>query len=162
ICEHFAKFQAAFGESLPERFKSLSNRSPLGEILSAAPTASQAARESFVALAELGEIPRTSRALRALASVHPGSDLLLARCLDALECDENNNGNAMANAEVALILREQFSGDDVVRQRLVSRFEAKPTTATAIALAIFAPEATELELPRLEALGRTIGDWTVA
>jgi hypothetical protein len=69
----------------------------------------------------------------------------------------------MVNADVALILRDHFSGDAGVRQRLVDRFKAAPITATTIPLAIFAPDAEELPLPiDFDALGHEFSDWTVA
>lgn len=163
ICERFAKFEVAFGDSLPERFKSLSRSNPLAEILSAAPGASPAARAAFLTFAERGEIPLTPHALRSLAAERPRSDLLLARCWDTLDSHDHRNDRAMVNAEVGLILRNHFSGDPSVRHRLVERFKNDPVTATAMPLAIFAPEAEVLPLPiDLEALGREFGDWTIA
>lgn len=163
ICERFADFEAAFGDSLPMRFKSLVHNNRLAEILSAAPSASPDARAAFLALAERGEIPRTPQSLRALAAERPHSALLLARCFDTLDINDYHNGRAMFNAEVGLILREHFSGDAGVRQRLVAQFQKTPFTATAIPLAIFAPEAEELQLPiDFDALGHEFADWTVA
>lgn len=163
ICERFAEFEAAFGDSLPERFKSLGRGGRLAEILSAAPGASPAARGAFLALAERGEIPRTPRALRALAAERPHSDLLLARCWDTLDSRDHRNDRAMTNADVGLILREHFSGDAGVHQRLVDLFKKAPITATAIPLAIFAPDAKELAIPiDFAALGHDFADWTVA
>lgn len=63
VCERFAEFEAAFGNSLPERFNSLGGGSRLSEILSAAPSASPAARAAFLALAERDDLPRTPHAL---------------------------------------------------------------------------------------------------
>jgi hypothetical protein len=163
VCERFAEFEAAFGDSLPERFKSLGRDSPLAEILSAAPGASPAARAAFLALAERGEIPRTPHALRALAAERPRSALLLARCWDTLDSRDNRNDRAMVNAEVAIILRDHFPGDAGVRHRLVERFKKTPATVTRIPLAIFAPDAEELPLPiDFDALGHEFADWTVA
>lgn len=163
VCERFGEFEAAFGDSLPERFKSLGRDSQLAEILSATPGASPSARAAFLALAERGEIPHTPRALRALAVERPHSDLLLARCWDTLDSRDSHNDRAMVNADVGLILREHFSGDVGVRQRLIERVRKTPGTATAIPLAIFAPDAEELRLPNdLGALGHKFTDWTVA
>jgi len=163
ICERFADFEAAFGDSLPERFESVGRGSALAEILSAAPGASPAARAAFLALAESGQMPRTPRALRALAAERPRSDLLLARCWDTLDRRDHGNDRAMTNADVALILREHFSGDAGVRQRLVDLFKKAPITATAIPLAIFSPDAKELAIPiDFDALGHDFADWTVA
>lgn len=162
VCERFAEFQAAFGDSLPERFKSLGNGNRFAEILSAAPGASPAARATFLALAERGEIPRTPHALRALAAERPHSDLLLARCWDALDSPHDGNDRAMSNADVGLILRDNFSGDPDVRQRLVERFKKTPVTATAIPLAIFAPDAEELPFSSdFAAFGHELADWAV-
>ncbi|NMF98207.1 NACHT domain-containing protein [Aromatoleum toluolicum] len=163
VCERYAEFEAAFGDSLPERFNSFSRGSQLAKILSAAPGASPAARAAFLALAERGEIPRTPRALHALAAERPRSDLLLARCWDTLDSRDHSNDRAMVNADVGLILRNQFSGDIGVRQRLVERYKNTPVTTTAIPLAIFAPDAEELPFPiEFDALGREFADWTVA
>jgi len=163
VCERFAEFEAAFGDTLPERFKSLDRGSRLAEILSAAPGASPAARAAFLAVAERGEIPRTPHALRALAAERPHSDLLLVRCWDALDSPHDRNDRAMTSAEVGLILRDHFSGDLGVRLRLVERFKKTPVTATAIPLAIFAPDAEELPFSiNFDALGHEFGDWAVA
>lgn len=163
ICERFAEFEAAFGNSLPERFKSLGSGSRLPEILSTSPSASPAAREAFLALAERGAIPRTVYALHALAAERPRSDLLLAHCWDML-CNRNQrNDDAAINAEVGLILRSHFLGDADVRQRLVQQFKEMPGTVTAIPLAIFAPAADELVLPiDFNVLGREFADWAIA
>ncbi|MDX1296733.1 MAG: NACHT domain-containing protein [Pseudomonas sp.] len=162
VCERFAEFEAAFGDSLSERFKSLGhNRLP--EILSAAPSASPAARAAFIELSERGEIPRTPHALRMLAAERPRSDLLLARCWDMLDSRDRHNDRAMVNADVGLILRDHFAGDSGVRQRLIERFQESPVTATAIPLAIFAPDAEDLPLSlNFDVLGHEFADWTVA
>jgi hypothetical protein len=139
VCERFAEFEAAFGDSLAERFDSGSGRR-LAAILSAAPSASPAARAAFITLAERNEIPRTPHALRVLAAERPGSDLLLARCWGTLDSRDHGNGRAMVNADVGLILRDHFPGDAAVRQRLVKRFEEESVAANAILLAIFAPD----------------------
>jgi hypothetical protein len=162
ICERFAEFETAFGDNLPERFNSLSG-SRLAEILSVAPSASPAARAAFLALAERGEIPSAPGALRALAVERPSSDLLLARCWDTLDIRDRSNNSAMVNADVGLILREHFSGNASVRQKLVERFKDAPNAATAIPLAIFAPEAEEFPFPiEFETLGNEFADWAVA
>lgn len=163
VCERFADFEAAFGDSLPERFRSLSSGSRLTEILSASPGASPAARVAFLALAERGEIPPTPQALRALAAERPRSDLLLACCWDMLDSRDRHNGRAMINADVGLFLRDHFSGDAGVRHQLVERFKATPITMTAIPLAIFAPDAEDLPFPiDFDVLGHEFADWTVA
>lgn len=163
ICERYAEFEAAFGDSLPERFTSISHGRRLAEILSAAPSASPAARAAFLALAERGEIPGTPYALRALATERPRSDLLLARCWDTLGSRDQSNSRAIVNAEVGLILRDHFSGDTGVRQRLVQQFKERPDTSTAIPLAIFAPDAQELPFPiDFHELGQEFADWAVA
>lgn len=164
ICERFAEFEAAFGDSLAERFNSFGSGSRiLSSILSVAPGASPAARAAFLAFAERGEIPLTPQALRALATERPRSDLLLARCWDVLEQRDRRNDQAMINAEIGLILRENFSGDTSVRQRLVEWFKKTQVTKAAIPLAIFAPDAKELPFPiDFDRLGHEFADWTVA
>lgn len=163
ICERFADFEAAFGSNLSERFKSLGDNSRLAEILSAAPSASLASRAAFLAIAERGEMPLTPRALRALAAERPHSDLLLARCWDTLDSRDHGNNRAMVNAEVGLILRDHFAGDPGVRQRLVEQCKKAAFSATAIPLAIFAPDAKELPLlTNYDELGHEFGDWTIA
>jgi energy-coupling factor transporter ATP-binding protein EcfA2 len=163
ICERFADFESAFGENLSQRFKSFGNESPLAEILSVAPGASPAARAAFIALAERGMIPRTSQALRALAAVRPRSDLLLARCLDLLNTQEARNDQPIVNAEIGIILREQFPDDTAVRQCLIDQFTASPSTSSAITLAVFAPDAETLPLiTNASQVGRQFGEWTVA
>lgn len=163
ICERFAEFQAAFGKDLRERFDSLGYGSRLSAILSAAPGASSAARAAFLSLAELGEIPHTSSALRALAAERPGSDLLLARCLDALDRSHQANDRVLVNGDIGLILRDHFSGNSIVREQLVLRYNKRPCAATAIPLAVFAPDADELpSLAKDGEFGRELGEWAVA
>jgi energy-coupling factor transporter ATP-binding protein EcfA2 len=163
VCERFAEFEAAFGEGLPDRFKSLGRASRLAETLSTAPGASPEARSAFLALAERGEIPHTPRALRALAAERPRSELLLARCWDALDSRDRGNASAMVNGEVGLILRDNFSGDEAVRQLLLERFEAMPVIATALPLAIFAPDEEVLShCANYEAIDHGFADWAVA
>lgn len=163
VCERFAEFEAALGESLPERFKSLGANNRLAEILSAAPGASSAARTAFLALAERNEIPRTPQALRALASELPGSDLLLERCLGTLDEGDSYNNRAVVNANVGLILREHFPNESSVRQHLVERLQKQPHVYTAISLAIFAPDTQELsKFIDCKVPDNEFADWTVA
>lgn len=163
VCERFAEFEAALGESLPERFKSLGAFNRLAEILSAAPGASPAARAAFLALAERDEIPRTPKALRALAAELPGSDLLLERCLDTLDKGDRYNDRALVNANVGLILREHYPNDSSVRQQLVERFQKLECVSTAIALAIFAPDSQKLrKFIDLNVPGNEFGGWTLS
>lgn len=163
VCERFAEFEAALGESLPERFKSLGASNRLAEILSAAPGASSAARTAFLALAERDEIPRTPQALRALASELPGSDLLLERCLGTLDKGDSYNNRAVVNANVGLILREHFPNESSVRQQLVERLQKQPHVSTAISLAIFAPDAQELsKFIDFKMPDNEFADWTVS
>lgn len=118
---------------------------------------------ALLALAERGEIPRTPQALHVLAAERPHSNLLLARCWDMLNSRDHRNDRTMENANVGLILREHFSDDADVRQQLVERFKKTPCTATAIPLAIFAPDAKELLFSiDFDTLGHDFADWTVA
>ncbi|MBD8092548.1 NACHT domain-containing protein [Pseudomonas fluorescens] len=163
ICERFEEFEAAFGDSLSKRLETLGNDNRLAEILSTAPGASPAARVAFLALAERGEMPCTPHALRALAAERHRSDLLLARCWDTIDSREYRNDHAMVNADVGLILRDHFSGNPGVRQRLVDQFNETPVIATAIPLAIFAPDAEELTLAvDFNDIGKELGEWTLA
>ena len=163
ICERFADFEVAFGDQLSERFESRGRSGRLARILSVAPGASPAARAAFLALAENGKIPHTPHALRALGAERPGSGLLLKLCWDSLEVRHQGNDKASMHAEIGLILRDHFANDSDVRKRLVDRYKTKPTTVTAIPLAIFSPDAEELVLPiDFDSLDLKLGDWTVA
>jgi energy-coupling factor transporter ATP-binding protein EcfA2 len=163
VCERFAEFEGAFGDSLVERFESHGRRSKLAQILSVAPSASPAARAAFLTFAELGKIPLSPTALRALAAERPGSDLLLTRCWDLLASRDHGNNRAIVNGEIGIILRDHFSGNVSVRQKLVERFRKAPITANAIPLAIFAPDDDELPFPvEFKTFGGEFGDWAVA
>lgn len=163
VCERFADFEVAFGDQLSERFATHGSEGRIAEILSAAPSASPAARAAFLALAESGKIPRTPHALRALGVERPGSALLLTRCLETLDICHYGNDRAEMHAEIGLILRDHFAGDANVRKRLVDRYENEPSTTTAIPLSIFAPDAEELVFPfDVESLDHVLGDWMVA
>jgi energy-coupling factor transporter ATP-binding protein EcfA2 len=163
VCERFAEFETAFGDSLVERFESHGRGSKLAQILSVAPSASQAARAAFLTFAEAGKIPLTPSALRALATERPGSELLLARCWDALAYRDHGNNRAIVNGEIGLILRDHFLGNISVHQKLVEQYRSNRRTAYALPLAIFAPDADELAFPiESETLGHEFADWTVA
>ncbi len=162
ICEKYDQFRAIFGDSLAGRFKSFGSKNRLAEILSAAPSASQASRNAFLELAESGEMPLTPRSLRALATELPHSELLLKRCLDALGSRKATNDHAMFNADIGLILRGQFADSSIVRDQLIGRLKGRHSVADAIALAIFDPQADELgPLASIRNLGREFADWTV-
>jgi energy-coupling factor transporter ATP-binding protein EcfA2 len=163
ICERFGDFEATFGDTLPKRLKSFAQEGRLAEILSVAPGASPEARAAFLALAEGGKLPRTLGPLRALAAEWPRSDLLLAHCWKTLSSLNDRNDRAFINAEIGLILREQFPADSAVRKRLIDEFASRPSAATAMTLAIFAPDADVL--PRItdfDVLGREFSDWAIA
>lgn len=163
ICERFSDMRAVFGDGLEERFRSVGERGTLAKILCTAPGASPEARAEFLGLAQRGELPRSPTALRALAAEWPRSELLLERCFDALENGEGNNQHAMKNAEIALILRAEFPGRDIVLERLIALFRGKPFMHNAAALAVYAPDTRELPLVvDPDGLGRDFGDWIVA
>jgi len=163
VCEHYAEFEKLFGDSLHERLRSHGAPHRLAEILSTAPNASPASRAAFLRLAERADFPRTPNAIRALAAEIPRSDLLLTLCLNTLQDRDHRNDRAAANAEVALVLRDQFPNNIDVRRRLLERWHQVRSMEAAIALAIYAPDAEELPLVvDLKLLDRTFADWTVA
>ncbi|MGY4534623.1 hypothetical protein ACVW0Y_003765 [Pseudomonas sp. TE3786] len=162
ICERYAEFEATFGADLSERFTPHGEGNRLTEILSAVPGASPAARAAFLAVAERGEMPCTPQALRALAGELPRSALLLERCWDALDLKNRGNDQAMIRAEIGLILREHFPNNETVRTQLIKRFRAAANTATAIPLAIYDPEAEELDLVKEIGVPNRFADWALA
>ena len=163
ICEKFAEFESIFGDGLPERFTSFTNKNRLPEILSTAPNASPASRAAFLLLAEQKQIPHTAQALRALAAEHPNRDLLLSLCWNILDNKDYTNLRATTNADVGLILREHFPNDENIRLQLINRLKETPDAATAITLAIYAPDTQELTLPTdFDKLDNEFADWTVA
>lgn len=162
ICERFADFESVFGEGLQDRIETVGHRHRLAEILSAAPGASPAARAAFGVLAEGGGLPRTIVMTRALATERPRSALLLQHCWDVLERNDMNNSAAMDNGEIAVILRTHFPNDAAVQNRLVALHKRSPSAATAITLAVYSPETSELPSPTLRDLGHDFGDWAAA
>ena len=162
ICERFADFEAVFGAGLQSRFESWGKQNRLGEILSAAPSASPSARAAFLKLADQGDLPRTVQAARALATERPRSTLLRQLCWAVLEEKEGNNASAKVNAEIAAMLRAHFPGDAEVQQQLVALFRKSPSAKTAIALAVYAPYAAELPVLRVQDLRHEFGEWTIA
>jgi energy-coupling factor transporter ATP-binding protein EcfA2 len=162
ICQNFSDFELAFGEKLQARFESWSRQDRLAEILTAAPSASPAARSAFLEMAERGELPKTLQAIRALAGERPRSKLLLKTCWDVLEHKERNNTSVSINAEIAIILRSHFPGNFEVREKLINLFKQSPTTDTAITLAIYSPDARELPNPSIREIGQGLGNWTIA
>jgi len=162
ICERFADFESAFEGTVANRFDKFGTRNPLAEILSAAPSASPAARAAFLKLVERGEFPRTVKAARALAAERPRSALLLQFCLDVLKQQEQNNSRAEANAEIASVLRAHFPDNAEVQQQLINLYRQAPNADTAITLAIYSPQASELPVLKAQDLSRRFGDWTVA
>jgi hypothetical protein len=163
VCEKFADFEVAFGDQLSERFESRGNGGRLAEILSVAPSASPAARAAFLRLAESGKLPRTPKALRAFGAERPGSAPLLTFCLDTLDNYHSGNDRAELHAEVGLVLRNHFTNDADVRMQLVDRYRKAPGIFNGITLAVFAPDAKELEFStNINELDHRFGDWMLA
>jgi energy-coupling factor transporter ATP-binding protein EcfA2 len=162
VCERFAEFREAFGDGLEERFRSFGSDSRLPEILASSPNASAAAQERFVDYAERDAIPRTPAALRGLATVQPGGELLLRRCLQAIDAPDSRNDRASDNAEIALLLRNEFPDDASIRREIETRFEARPFVALAAALAVYHPGSDMLGDIDLTRHDREFGYWIVA
>ena len=162
ICERFSDFEAVFGAGLKDRFETLGSSTRFAEILTTAPGASPAARAAFLKLAEQGELPRTARAARALATERPHSTLLLQHCWDVLEKQELNNNRATVNAEIAAVLRAHFPADAKVRERLVALYGQSPCVETAITLAVYSPQAAELPVLTVQDRRQDFGGWTIA
>lgn len=163
VCERLAELESVFGADLANRFKHLGTSERLADIVSGAPGASATAKSRFMSMAEQGNIPRTPDVLRTLATELPGSALLRARCLEALDASVRDNSAVMSNADIAVILREHFPHDASLRQRLTERYQNEQSIETAITLAVYAPDAQELPFTtNFEALGREVGDWAVA
>lgn len=163
VCEHFAEFEAAFGDTLDERMRSFMDRSRLSEVLSVAPSASPAARAAFLELAEADLLPATPEAMRALAVERPRSALLRDRCIAALDSKDRGNDRAMINAEIALTLRDHFPGDPVVNGRLIERLKPFPSGEAALVLSIFDPDTEALTVPEdRDDLDGNFGAWAAA
>jgi energy-coupling factor transporter ATP-binding protein EcfA2 len=163
ICEKLDDLWMAFGETLPDRFRTFGSTGGLAEIIVRAPDASRAARRAFLDFADADALPRTPRTLRALAAEAPASKLLLDRCLAALDTEDHRNDRTATEAEIGLILRAEFAGNAEVRNRLTERFERHRSVRTITALAVFDPGAAAL--PRsidLRDLGHEFGDWVPA
>lgn len=160
ICERFADFESAFGAALPNRFDTWGMS--LGEILTAAPRASPAARAAFLSLAERGGLPRTVQATHALAVERPHSTLLLQHCWDVLEEAERNNTRAAVNGEIGAVLRTHFPSDTEVQKRLVIMYKQRPSAEMAVTLAVYSPHAAELPMMKVQDLGQNFGDWAAA
>ena len=162
VCERFADFREAFGDGLEERFRSFGSDSRLPEILASSPNASAAAQEAFLDYAERDAIPRTPAALRGLATVQPGGELLLRRCLQAIDAPDARNDRASDNAEIALLLRNEFPDDASIRREIETRFEARPFVALAAALAVYYPGSDMLGDADPTRHDREFGYWIVA
>ncbi len=88
---------------------------------------------------------------------------MLNLCFDTLNHPDQNNETALINAEVALILRENFPDNEGVRMKLLEWFKKRPSAVTEIPLAIFAPNSSELAFSsNFDQLGHQLADWTVA
>ncbi|MBB5720194.1 energy-coupling factor transporter ATP-binding protein EcfA2 [Stakelama sediminis] len=162
ICERFEVLQQAFGDNLAERFQTFGDKNRLAEILARAPGASAAARRAFLDYADADALPPTPQALRALAAEAPASRLLLDRCLAALDAQEHSNARTAAEAEIGLILRTEFPGNEEVRDRLTERFKKSPSANSVAALAVFDPDAPAL--PQSfdpEHFGHELADWAL-
>jgi len=161
ICEQLSSFEAAFGDDLQERICSF-NPQRFVELLCAAPKASSTARRTFLKFAENGELPKSPRAMHALAEVKPGSELLLDTCLDALSTGEFNNGKALANAEIGAILRDNFPEDERVYARLVRQEGFGSFVVNTIALAVYDPSHPALpNFPLSDNTWREFGAWAL-
>ncbi len=161
ICKHFAELEAAFGPDLSSRFHRTTQRG-LAEILCAAPSASPAAKTAFLSLVERGELPKTIQALSALASERPRSDVLLQHCWKMLEQNDHNNSTAAINAEVGEVLRENFPDESDVLNRLIGLYRRGQDAGAAIALAVYAPLATEFDSRPMRDRRYHFADWAVA
>ncbi len=162
ICERFADFEHIFGEELAERFRSFGSSDRLPDILAAAPGSSPAARSAFLKMAESGALNKDIKSIRALAAERPRSDALIKLCWDVLEKTDYGNNKASNNAEIAIILREQFPNDIGVQERLSSIYKKSPSNVTAVTLAVYSPSAMIIPSPSIEELGQDFCDWTIA
>jgi hypothetical protein len=163
VCEKFGSFEAAFGDSLVDRLNSRGRSERYAEVLSQAPSASNAARAAFLGLAQRGELPKTVKTLRALAGERPRSQLLLDHCWEVLDSRDRGNAKVVISAEVASILKEHFPDLPQVREGLVERFKAAPLVARAMPLAIFAPDDESLRGPfDGNRQGHEFGEWALA
>ncbi|MEQ8743608.1 NACHT domain-containing protein [Parasphingorhabdus sp.] len=161
ICSRLGRLEAVFGADLQERISSF-DRHNFAKMLCAAPNASTAAKRAFLELAEKDELPKTSRAIRALAELKPGSDLLRASCFNVLSAGERNNRSVLVNAEVGLVLREQFADDSTVPSRLTQQKGFGVSVAATIPLAVYDPGHTELpNFPFGEAMQHQFGAWAL-
>jgi hypothetical protein len=163
ICERLDDLRDAFGESLADRFSAFEHKNRLAEILARAPDASRSARREFLNFADTDALPRTPATLRALATVAPGSKLLLDRCIAALDTGDRHNDRVATEAEIGLILRAEFPGNEEVRNRLIQRFENRRSVRTVTALAVFCPASNALPTNiDHRHLGREFGEWAPA
>lgn len=161
ICSRLANLKAIFGIDFQERFSSFESDG-FATVLCAAPNASAEARRAFLELAEKNQLPKTPRSIRALAELKPGSDLLLDACFKLLDEGKLNNEKALVNAEIGLVLLEQFADDPTVRLRLTQQVGFGFSVASTIPLAVYDPGHSELpKFPFSENMQQEFGAWAL-
>src|SRR5690606_27970873 len=85
-----------------------------------------------------------------------------ASCFNVLGAGERNNRSVLVNAEVGLVLREQFADDSTVPSRLTQQKGFGVSVAATIPLAVYDPGHTELpNFPFDEAMQHLFGAWAV-
>jgi hypothetical protein len=99
------------------------------------------ARDEFLARFEEKKFAISVGSLKAYARERPHSDRLLERCWELIEKPIDRNDRLEEQAEVVMLLREQFPQRRDVEARFRERFEKERTGDRALLLALYAPES---------------------
>nr|WP_304610488.1 NACHT domain-containing protein [Polymorphobacter megasporae] len=161
MCENWQRFRDVFGDTLKERLSTF-NDFGIGDVLAEGASLSEAATAEFIASAEDGSMAATPTAIRMLALLQPRSPLLLSCCLRMLDSQHYNNQIAITG-EIALVLADQFDGDESVGERLVEEMRTRQSASSILTLAIHSPGHPALdEFKRTTDDGPYFGEWALA
>jgi hypothetical protein len=166
ISNKWAYLVGEFGLDFLENFNGDNKQRTLSQI--AIYTADSAVHEAFVDLCEREKSNLGIPALRALAHVRPGSDVLKSACLVNLERIKDtghyDDAPLRLQAEIAYLLRDHFPKQDDVTTMLEERLSTRRGGADAMVLAIY--DADHPYLRQLAVTPQQAGtkhrQWTVA
>lgn len=172
MAKHWEELMNTYGSELAERLGDFgTDEGGMWDSLAPHISASEAARQDFIAYCEQTPSELGLQSLRRLSQERPSSDLLLDHCWRALQT--NNKGKYARHSpwavhririEISYILRDHFDQREDVRDRLREDAQRTGDSAAIIALVVNNPEdpfLSKLQYTPLQ-IGQEHGDWVAA
>jgi hypothetical protein len=123
LAQHWPELRSALGQ---DPLAKLSASGDAWQSLALVAEASPALRDELIGIIESGTLAPSPETLQFLANVRPGSDLLLDRCLRALQGGSTENPfRAGQLTAVATIFTQQFAQSDRARERLLAPYQKR-------------------------------------